>query len=406
MRKALISLFSLWKETLSAALFAAIVATESLYRSPLYQAGVDFIIDWQQNHRSVHWDNFFWLVSLFGQPAGVGALFIILYNLLPRRSLLHMCLAFFVGQTVLSFFKEFYHAPRPYFDSPKVEAIECAAGYGNPSGHGVIVPGVYIALWLILGPATRRVLAIYLACTFLLWALIVFVFFARIYLGVHSLNQILYGTLFGFWAGFTCGFFVYRVVDSHFDFVMFHGDNQFVPTIGGVGVVAVTLALQGVNAALYVALSGTEAQLDPQWVPNIKRKCPDVLATSDPLLESFKGVLQATLYPFVYFYQLFSSRYLKAAFFRWGDYSVGPVRIILRQGLTAGAMAICFIPFFVTSKSTELVPVVVGIMVSNVLAASVGLLAIDLLSVRLGLVAPEPKRNEEDGRVRKVVSAV
>jgi membrane-associated phospholipid phosphatase len=90
--------------------------------------------------------------------------------------------------------KSFYSDPRPYWSSTDVHAWSCSHDFGNPSGHSLIAMSFGIQYlhslnvefknrnWLI-GGVTLAVL----------------IGFARLVLGAHSINQILYGWQIGIW---------------------------------------------------------------------------------------------------------------------------------------------------------------------------------------------------------------
>ena len=80
-------------------------------------------------------------------------------------------------------------APRPYFVSGEVVAYRATPGFGMPSGHA---QGAF-ALWGGIGWLLRQRLG---------WCIVLFVLAAlvaltRVYLGVHSLAQILAGSVLG-----------------------------------------------------------------------------------------------------------------------------------------------------------------------------------------------------------------
>ena len=87
--------------------------------------------------------------------------------------------------------KTVYSEERPYWAYPAIFAIRCTKGFGNPSGHSLLAAAVYGLFAYFSFKKDRKVLA---------WCLlvgIVVVGVDRVYLGVHSYNQVFLGWGFG-----------------------------------------------------------------------------------------------------------------------------------------------------------------------------------------------------------------
>jgi membrane-associated phospholipid phosphatase len=86
---------------------------------------------------------------------------------------------------------------------PDVKALECATEYGNPSGHAflncfffVVFPWLYVPqIYTFTEKEQWRWMRIGAAAIIALW--ITWIALSRMYLGVHSLNQILLGIVYG-----------------------------------------------------------------------------------------------------------------------------------------------------------------------------------------------------------------
>ena len=96
------------------------------------------------------------------------------------------------------FLKLIYKNPRPFFHEDWVKAYDCETGYGNPSGHSITAIALYFTLWKIfklkynLNPKLKKLVLS------MMWLLIISVLVSRLALGVHSLNQIILGSFFGY----------------------------------------------------------------------------------------------------------------------------------------------------------------------------------------------------------------
>ena len=113
--------------------------------------------------------------------------------------------------------KLIYHYPRPYFviQSDQISILRCDKEFGNPSGHSYASSMIFILLYLDLFHGAkytksqadqelpdkfRMILQPICFILGLTWATTIP--FSRYLLGVHSLDQITYGSLLGLWSGF------------------------------------------------------------------------------------------------------------------------------------------------------------------------------------------------------------
>lgn len=384
-----------WKEALSLLLIPLILGAETAYRHPLYSFSLEFIAEWQKSISSHRMVNFFRFVSFFGTETGLALLYGLVFCLCARNSFLKISLVFFVSQALYSFFKQFYHNPRPYFSSDAVRAVSCSKGYGNPSGHTVTAVAVYGSLWVLiywerskyLIPRRGiRIIIKILTCALVL-ALMGLTFFARMYLGSHSLNHVVFGSCLGMWVVFTFTIALRRYVDSHIEYVI-KERNQFKFTAGAAIIIAVTVVLHSLNVALYFSVKDSKEFIDPDWLPRINAKCPNMLKDGATLMEeSFKGIAHTTLYPLIYLSQLISSRMHPTVYENW-HLSIGLTKTVIRTVLGAAILCMCEIPYlFVDTTRSLALYVCVGLLLPNCLITLVGLPTIDRLSVKMGLVA-------------------
>ena len=109
---------------------------------------------------------------------------------------------------VMNVSKLFYHNARPFWQWADVEAISCSSQFGNPSGHSMFSLGAPLIYWLDynsavdsshkFGSKTYRVLFLAIAIT-----LGITVGYSRMFLGVHSIDQVFFGWSLGLWLAYT-----------------------------------------------------------------------------------------------------------------------------------------------------------------------------------------------------------
>jgi len=192
-----------------------VVIIEIFYRQPLFDWSLN-AIETIQKDSSASLDSFWEVITVLGTQAVLLPMFFIIYIFKPLK-----CSYLFLSVLSLSVFidnlmKNVYANPRPYMENPKIIIKHCDAGFGNPSGHSFSSSATYLAFWHIMtdikwfkvniGTKIFRVMLCVL--TILMIAAIMF---SRFYLGVHSLNQLIYGSQLGF----ILYFFYFFYLDFH-----------------------------------------------------------------------------------------------------------------------------------------------------------------------------------------------
>jgi undecaprenyl-diphosphatase len=174
------------------------IGGEFLYREPLFNDSIIWIKQIQNNGNKAS-DTFFNIITKFGTLPIFLPIFIIVFLFSSLTSSYTLYTTFTITSFMTNIMKICYSSPRPYWVDISL-LKDCSEGYGNPSGHASDSVAVYLTLWKIISEVSfikKRVWAKYLILLFLT-LLIATIMFSRIYLGVHSVNQILYGASLGF----------------------------------------------------------------------------------------------------------------------------------------------------------------------------------------------------------------
>ncbi|MCS1408046.1 MAG: hypothetical protein M2R45_01211 [Verrucomicrobia subdivision 3 bacterium] len=146
----------------------------------------EFIIWFQRTGAPVHW--LLRALSEFGPSTGFGVLLSGLYwcwdySAMSRVWFVNLTCSWLTGILKLSF-----HTLRPYWIEPEIKGLTHASGFGMPSGHSLVAA----AVWGELGRHWHR-LKVWILCG----GLIAGVGISRIYLGVHSVAQVVVGISLG-----------------------------------------------------------------------------------------------------------------------------------------------------------------------------------------------------------------
>lgn len=128
------------------------------------------------------------LMSFFGSAAFYVPLLVVAYWCLDPRVAARAAVFLSFGSVLNTVLKLFIHAPRPYWTDPSVTGREPISSFGMPSGHA---QNSAVA-WGFAATMTRRRV---------LWAgaglMILLIGISRVYLGVHSVGQVIAGWAVG-----------------------------------------------------------------------------------------------------------------------------------------------------------------------------------------------------------------
>lgn len=146
----------------------------------------EFVIWLQKNGAPLHWPLRAW--SDLGPSTALSALLAGLYwcwngAAMRRVWLAHLTCSWLAGVSKLVFL-----APRPYWVEPEIQALAGSKGFGMPSGHALVATAVWGELARQWNQPGMR---------FLFVGIVFGVGISRVYLGVHSVSQVLAGALAG-----------------------------------------------------------------------------------------------------------------------------------------------------------------------------------------------------------------
>lgn len=176
---------------------SVVLISESLYREPLFEWSLSIQ---ESIHHAPTTAKLVNLYSYLGTIRTYIPIYIALFLTLdlPRSGAFLTLLGF--GTWLTNFLKGIYANPRPVWIDPKLEVLHCDGGFGNPSGHAISSVSILLSLWHLLCSTQAVRTRGWLRWSLLLGFLCVMasLLWSRIYLNVHSFNQVLFGGLLGF----------------------------------------------------------------------------------------------------------------------------------------------------------------------------------------------------------------
>ena len=188
-----------------------VIFVEFFYREPLFNYSLDFEEKWQKNSPDGLIDFFKIITKYGGEYLMAFPVFVVIAFFSIVKAVIYItgfvfCLSFHC------LLKMWYGNPRPFWENPNLYKNICDAGFGNPSGHSMITTYLYLALFIILKDTKyvdeRFHIQSILLIVSLIWTIAVIL--SRLILGMHSVNQVIYGATFGLVVVFNM-FLVFRL---------------------------------------------------------------------------------------------------------------------------------------------------------------------------------------------------
>jgi undecaprenyl-diphosphatase len=137
--------------------------------------------------RNPVFDAFFSLITQLGDETGLIIVGLLFYWCFDKKNAHYLFLVGFVGTTVNQFLKLVFHIPRPWVLDPTLSpiegALEGAGGFSFPSGHTQSSVGLFGTVALLY----KKHKPIFFTAV----ALCVLIPFSRMYLGVHTPQDVL-----------------------------------------------------------------------------------------------------------------------------------------------------------------------------------------------------------------------
>lgn len=191
-----------------------------------------------------------------------------------------------------------YHEPRPYMYDSALEPYGCSAEYGNPSGHSLFAAAFNFFFFLDLfhGDHLKRRsnLPLYVFAAFLTFSLTTLIAYARLYVMVHTINQIIYGVQLGLWLAFYFHYGLRTYILTHIENITVdYKDPQlrYSRYILISSVIAILAFGSQIITYFIVDATFTPPQL---WIDNIAVKCGKDVEHDKDILNYKSVVLSGT----------------------------------------------------------------------------------------------------------------
>ncbi|MBR4395308.1 MAG: phosphatase PAP2 family protein [Eubacteriaceae bacterium] len=144
------------------------------------------------SYRTDFWNTVFSVVTLFGEATILVAPLVVLFLCVDKKAAYRAAFAYYFSALLLNNIKLLLKIPRPWIIDQSFEPVEgaktTATGYSFPSGHSQSASSIYGSLALFIKKRwAKAALAVLTAA----------VAFSRLFIGVHTLADVVVGLLIG-----------------------------------------------------------------------------------------------------------------------------------------------------------------------------------------------------------------
>ena len=181
-------------------LLPIIIISENYYRKELYSFSIELGIKMQKYYSDI-FINYMRFITKFGCDYFCFIILIIIFSFFSLIQTFSYLIGLIACVYIQSLMKIIYGNSRPFIDNHNLFKGLCDGGFGNPSGHSLISVYIYLTFFHYLIKLKyineNKILKILLE---ILFSILSFsVMFSRFILGLHSINQIIFGAFIGLW---------------------------------------------------------------------------------------------------------------------------------------------------------------------------------------------------------------
>ena len=276
---------------------------EFFFREFLYSLSPSFII-FIQNNLSYLFElgNFF---SFFGNEKGQFFILLFSYNFLPTYKTIIIVFSAGISVLIGGFLKLIYISPRPFMTNIDIIIFNCEGGWGNPSIHSILSTCLYLTIYKVIIIQNKNYSNNEKKNYFLLTLLfIICICLSRLLLGVHSINQV----IFGFCLGISLYYILFYIIELNSD-----DYNQFYYLIINLNKIVFYSVLIMIIALLPYFFIKPDSKNIILWDKIIDMKCPGYSNYKKFEYESFACiglftyVITSFIGCYIEFYYIFNS---------------------------------------------------------------------------------------------------
>ena len=186
--------------------FTIIIVSELFYRNPLFNKSIPLEVEFQTKFPSGSFiGKFLSTVTELGKIDNLLYISLFVAWFIPYHKFLVLITVIFSGKYIGNLLKSIYGSPRPnWIDGPDNKSLNnyCKLSFANPSGHSVLSSTFFLSAWHLLTAQYLQKKKIWQQvlkwiCFVLAICMVLCVMVSRLYEGVHTINQVIFGCCIG-----------------------------------------------------------------------------------------------------------------------------------------------------------------------------------------------------------------
>lgn len=183
------------------AYLVVMIGVENVYRTPLFDYSVRLEEKLFKSTDGSYIKIYFKITSYFGSQTLLIPIIVILCFFVNIQKMFCLFASLFFPLFIDNIMKIIYCNPRPFWIKPKM-MHSCDMGFGNPSGHSFVSGCMYFSIWSVFTDfdyfkKTKFGVFMKYLLFYFFFLFVLSIMLSRIFLSVHSLNQVLYGFILG-----------------------------------------------------------------------------------------------------------------------------------------------------------------------------------------------------------------
>lgn len=324
---------------ISTLLIIVYIISDIFFKESAFEDSNNFVIHLQSTLSSYFFEVFFKIFCDILNPMIAATLLTLYYALtLQKIKTLSFILYFILITYFCSIVKIIYHDPRPYWTNHEVQAFECYSEFGNPSGHSMLSILLCGMIWMRYvwalvkygevglflkkekkkkninpspflvqqvqqnGYETAEIIessleikkdseiktkenselnknAVFIAFSICLLIIEFFILFGRIYLGMHSYNEVLLGLFYGLYFLIVYYLYIEKIIMETLDSIIMRNYRFFLKGTNfdwKICIILVSSYVFSIIIPIVLFEIYNKKLVYPQiWRENILRACPD-----------------------------------------------------------------------------------------------------------------------------------
>eukprot|EP00347_Sterkiella_histriomuscorum_P008440 403345086 len=204
-------------------LFVIFWSSNYIYKESMYDYSIELIIEIAKTRDDFQtW--FFTILANLGSGQLYQWIMLLVVSWYGPVYGLYINMFFTICNYMLTITKLMIHDPRPYMTDERIDVVSCSHEYGSPSGHAVLAATYSTFLFLMYNHSQKQTHLTmsqrlrdwkYILGVICIVSYPLIMAYDRLFMGVHTIDQIIFGLQLGYWLAFYFHFCYKKAIQVH-----------------------------------------------------------------------------------------------------------------------------------------------------------------------------------------------